>query len=164
MDSFSAATQTCRVLHALGSSDYLWHRIVLTIRIPLQIPADVDPNSLSGAELQKIVIKAIRLEHNWRKPTSRITRVTPVLQETSDVPIDEMRLLSGARWLVTAQRNRPLWRLNTTITLWCLEDMNAIYRSAQMEIAGTYRDFAVIPDPDCSWVSLAIGMCIEYHE
>ena len=151
------------MLHALGSSDYLWHRIVPTIRIPLEIPADVDPGSLSGAELQKIVIKAIRLEHNWRKPTSRITRVTRILQETSDAPIDEMRLLPGARWLVTAQRNR-LWRLNTTITLWCLEDVNAIYRSAQIEIVGTYRDFAVISHPDCSWVSLAIGMSIGTHE
>lgn len=162
--SFSAATQTCRVLCALGSSDYLWHKIVPTIRIPLEIPADVDPNSLSGAELQKIIIKAIKLERNWRKPTSRITRVTPILQETSDVPIDEMRLLSGARWLVTAQRNRLLWRLSTTITLWCLEDVNAIYRSAQIEVAGTYRDFAIISHPDCSWVSLAIGTCIGNHE
>lgn len=161
---FSAATQTCRVLYALGSSDYLWHRIVPTIRIPLEIPADVDPNSLSGAELQKIVIKAIRLEHNWRKPTSRITRVTPVLQETSDVPIDEMRLLSGARWLVTAQRNRPLWRFSTTITLWCLEDVDAIYRSAQIEIPGTYRDFAIFSHPGRSWVSLAIGTCVGNHE
>jgi len=162
--SFHTATQTCRVLHALGSTDYLWHRIVPTIKIPLEIPADVDTNSLSGAELQKIIIKAIRLEHNWRKPASRITRVTPVLQETTGVPIDEIRLLPGARWLVTAQRNRPLGRLSTTISLWCLEDVDATYRSAQIEITGTYRDFAIISHPDCSWVSLAIGVCIGNHE
>jgi len=162
--SLCGATQTCRMLYGLGSNDYLWHRIVPTIRIPLGIPADVDTNSLTGAELQKIVIKAIRLEHNWRKPTSRITRMTPVLQETTGVPIDEMRLLPGARWLVTAQRNRPLGRLSTTISLWCLEDIDGIYRSAQIEITGTYRDFAVISHPDCSWASLAIGMCIGNHE
>lgn len=164
VDSLLTATQTCRVLYTLGSSDYLWHKIVPTIRIPLEIPADVDPNSLSGAELQKIVIKAIRLEHNWRKPTSRITRMTPILQEPGGVPIDEMRLLPGARWLVTAQRNRPLWRLSTTISLWCLKDVDAIYRSTQMEITGTYRDFAVVSHPNCSWVSLAIGICIGNHE
>lgn len=152
------------MLYTLGSSDYLWHKIVPTIRIPLEIPADVDPKSLSGAELQKIVIRAIRLERNWRKPTSRITRVTPILQETNGVPIDKMRLLPGARWLVTAQRNRPLWRLSTTISLWCLEDADAIYRSVQMDITGSYRDFSIIPHPDCSWVSLAIGMCIGTHE
>ena len=164
MDSLRAVTQTCRVLYALGSNDYLWHRVVSTIRIPLEVPADVDTKSLSGAELQKIVIKAIKLEHNWRRPTSRITRVTPVLQETSNVPVDEIRLLPGARWLVTAQRNRPLGRLSTTISLWCLEDITAIYRSAQVEITGTYRDFAIISHPDCSWVSLAIGMCEGNHE
>lgn len=164
VDPLLTATQTCRVLYTLGSSDYLWHKIVPTIRIPLEIPADVDPNSLSGAELQKIVIKAIRLEHNWRKPTSRITRMTPILQEPGGVPIDEMRLLPGARWLVTAQRNRPLWRLSTTISLWCLKDVDAIYRSTQMEITGTYRDFAVVSHPNCSWVSLAIGICIGNHE
>ena len=164
MGSFHTATQTCRVLYALGSDDYLWHRIVPTIRIPLELPADVDTNSLSGAELQKIVIKAIRLERNWRRPTSRITRVTPILQETRGVPIDEMRLLPGARWLVTAQRNRPLGRLSTTISLWCLEDADAIYRSAQIEITGTYRDFAIISHPDCSFATLAIGMCIGNHE
>lgn len=162
--SFHTATQTCRVLYALGSDDYLWHRIVPTIRIPLGIPADVDTNSLSGAELQKIVIKAIRLERNWRRPTSRITRVTPILQETRGVPIDEMRLLPGACWLVTAQRNRPLGRLSTTISLWCLEDADAIYRSAQIEITGTYRDFAIISHSDCSFATLAIGMCIGSHE
>jgi hypothetical protein len=164
VSSFYAATQTCRVFHALGSNDYLWHRIVPTVRIPLGIPADVDINSLSGAELQKIVIQAIRLERNWKKPTSHITRVTPVLQETTNVPIDEMRLLPGARWLVTAQRNRPLGRLTTTVSLWCLEDIDAIYRSAQIEITGTYRDFAIVPHPDCSWVSLAIGMCVGNDE
>jgi len=158
------ATQTCRVLHALGSDDYLWHKIVPTIRIPLQIPADVDINSLSGAELQKIVIKAIKLERNWRRPTSRITRMTPVLQETSNVPIDEMRLLPGARWLVTAQRNRPLGGFSTTISLWCLEDLGAVYRSAQIEITGTYRDFAITSHPDGSSVSLAIGGCAGNHE
>lgn len=164
MGSLSASTQTCRVLYALGSTDYLWHRIVPTIRVPLEIPADVDINSLSGAELQRIVIKAIRLEHNWRKPTSHITRMTPILQETIGVPIDEIRLLPGARWLVTAQRNRPLWHLSTTISLWCLEDVDTIYRSTQMEITGTYRDFAIVSHPDCSWVSLAIGMCTQNHE
>lgn len=164
MGSFHTATQTCRVLCALGSSDYLWHRVVPTIRIPLEIPADVDTNSLSGAELQKIVIKAIRLEYNWRRPTSRITQVTPVLQETSNVPIDEMRLLPGARWLVTAQRNRPLGRLSTTISLWCLEDVDAIYRSVQFEITGIYRDFAIISHPDPFWVTLAIGVCARGNE
>lgn len=164
MGLLQPATQTCRVLYALGSSDYLWHRIVPTIRIPLEIPADVDPNSLSGAEIQQIVIKAIKLERNWRKPTSRITRVTPVLQETRGVPIDEMRMLPGACWLVTAQRNRPLWRFSTTISLWSLEDVDAIHRSSQIEIAGTYRDFAIVSHPDCSWVSLAIGMCVGSHE
>lgn len=90
--------------------------------------------------------------------------MTPILQETCGVPIDEMRLLPGARWLATAQRNRPLGRLSTTISLWCLEDVDAIYRSAQIEITGTYRDFAIIFHPDCSWVSLAIGMCVGNHE
>ena len=162
--SFNAATQTCRVLYALGSNDYLWHRVVPTIRIPLEIPADVDIKSLSGAELQKIVIKAIRLEHNWRKPTSRITRMTPILQETTNIPIDEMRLLPGARWMVTAQRNRPLGRLSTTISLWCLEDVDTIHRSAQIEIIGIYRDFATISHPNCSWVTLAIGVCVGDDE
>lgn len=164
MGSLHAATQTCRVLYALGSNDYLWHRIVPTIRIPLEIPADVDINSLSGAELQKAVIKAIRLELNWRRPTSRIMGMTPILRGTCNVPIDEMRLLPGARWLVTAQRNRPLGRLSTTVSLWCLEDIGAIYRPAQIEITGTYRDFAITSHPDCSWVSLAIGMCVGNHE
>jgi hypothetical protein len=63
-------TQICRVLHAFGSTDYIWQQ--LKIDLPLNIPPDVDINSLSGVELQQIVIDALRLEHNWRKPVSQV--------------------------------------------------------------------------------------------
>ena len=66
--------------------------------------------------------------------------------------------------MVTAQRNRPLGRLSTTISLWCLEDIDAIHRSAQIEITGIYRDFATISHPNCSWVTLAIGVCVGDDE
>lgn len=133
------------------------------LRVPLGIAPDV-VNSLSSGDLQRVVINAIKLEHNWRKPTSQIKRVTPVPHETDDVSIDEMRLMPDAEWLVTAQRNRPRGRLTTSITFWSLVDLYDVHRAASIEVPGTYRDFAVCFTDDENWGILAIGVAIGNQE
>ena len=47
------ATQTCRVLHAFGTTDYLWHRLIEDFGLPLDIPQNVAPNNLSADEAQE---------------------------------------------------------------------------------------------------------------
>lgn len=133
------------------------------LKIPLGIAPDV-VNSLSSGELQRVVISAIKLEHNWRKPTSQITRVTPVPHNIDGVSIDEMRLLPGAGWLVTAQRNRPRGRLTTSISFWSLVDLCDVHRAAIIEIPGTYRDFSVCFSNETDWGILAIGVAIGNQE
>jgi hypothetical protein len=136
---------------------------VTNLKIPLGITTDV-ANSLPSAELQRIIIKAIKLEQNWRKSTSQVKRVTPVLHHTDNVSIDEMRLLPGAQWLVTAQRNRPRGRLSTSISLWSLTDLADIYRAALIDVPGTYRDFAVCFRDHGTLVTLAIGVATGTQE
>lgn len=113
---------------------------------------------MSSEEIQQVVINAIKLEQSWRKPTSRIKAVTPILHDPENVSIDEMKLLPGAEWLVTAQRNRPRGRLSSSVSLWCLEDTADIRRTALVEIPGTYRDFSICLSKDEEWVTLAIGL------
>jgi hypothetical protein len=136
---------------------------VPNLKIPLGVTADV-ANSLSSGELQRIVIKAIKLEQNWRKPTSQIKRISPILRDIDHVSIDEMRLLPGAQWLVTAQRNRPIGKLSTSISLWSLTDLTDIHRSALIEVPGTYRDFAVCFCDEMEWETLAIGVAMGNQE
>ncbi|KAI0049749.1 hypothetical protein FA95DRAFT_795932 [Auriscalpium vulgare] len=152
-----ALKQTCRVFHALGSSDYLWHRIVKRFRLPLDLPPAPDHSSLPAFELQRSIIRALRLECNWRKPHPSISACTAVVHGTSYGAIDEMQLLPGARWLVTAQRLRRMGRPMTTINLWSLNvGKQASYHAGSVDVAGQYKRFAAALNKGADGVTLAI--------
>ncbi|KAH7907203.1 hypothetical protein BJ138DRAFT_1160678 [Hygrophoropsis aurantiaca] len=127
-----ALTQSCRVLYAIGSLDYLWHKLVRTCNLPLDIPLGADSATLSGQELQAIVVKALKLDHNWRKPGACIERAIPTIPGDK-TPMDSMHLLPGGKWLITTQlvrrythqlSRRGLYAEIVGLTLWCLGDIS----------------------------------------
>jgi hypothetical protein len=121
-------TQTCRVLHAFGCSDYLWHLVVPFFDLPLDIGPDVSLSALSGTELQVLAVRAIKLEHNWTKPEPQIKKITRVIHSTDDMYVDAMTLLPGAKWLLTAQRGKT----GSRITLWSLRDLEDVRSAATL--------------------------------
>ncbi|KAI0264503.1 hypothetical protein BC834DRAFT_883408 [Gloeopeniophorella convolvens] len=149
-----ALKQTCRMLHALGSSDYLWHQISTRVPFPLDAP-NVDTRSLPAFELQRLVVKGLALDHNWKATCPRVKECTAV-NNGGNHPIDEMQLLPGARWLVTAQRMRRLDRPITTISLWFLKNSKEFYLAAFLDVPGQYKRFAVAPRSDRDTATLAI--------
>ncbi|KAI0313752.1 hypothetical protein OF83DRAFT_1140038 [Amylostereum chailletii] len=151
-----ALKQTCRVLHACGSSDYLWHQIARKVSLPLRIPPDISPTTLSGQELQRLIIHALNLESNWKATSPRITKCTPVVYRTDSAAIDEMQLLAGATVLVTAQRVRRMGSPLSVINIWSIANTRDVYRAASLEVPGQFRRFVAAFDGDRDTVTLAI--------
>lgn len=100
------STQTCRVLHALGCLDVVWHQV--TVDLPLDLPLKKDIKTLTSSEIQAIVIKALRLERNWCGCPGRPRQL---LQIQRDVVIYQMQPL-GSQWLVTLTRSQLAFRLS----------------------------------------------------
>ncbi|OCH95392.1 hypothetical protein OBBRIDRAFT_883950 [Obba rivulosa] len=152
--------QTCRALHAFGSSDYLWHRLVAAFEFPLDTLQNTRSTDFSSDELQRSAIKALRLDANWRKPSPRIRRTTALITGTSGSYVDEMHILPGGRWLLTSQRLRQReGRWTSLMTLWSLEDIQHARRIAHVEITGAQRTpaaFALQDGGDS--VLLAVGV------
>ncbi|KAH7911762.1 hypothetical protein BJ138DRAFT_883503 [Hygrophoropsis aurantiaca] len=114
--------QSCRVLYTLGSLDCLWHKLVRTCNLPLDIPLGADSSTLSGQELQVIVIKALKLDHHWRKSDARVKQAIPIIRSDTFY-VENMHLLPGGKWLISTQHiPSSVGERHTDLTLWCLED------------------------------------------
>ncbi|PCH42172.1 hypothetical protein WOLCODRAFT_120067 [Wolfiporia cocos MD-104 SS10] len=151
--------QTCRALHAFGSSDYVWHRLAQRIDLPLDIPPGVALNELSHDELQRIVVQAIRLEANWRRKCPQARRITTLVRDTNDPYVDEMQFVPGGKWLLTAQRHRQMeGRWSSHVVLWSLGNMDDAYRAASMEVTGSYRSSAIELLDDGQSATVAVGV------
>ncbi|PFH52966.1 hypothetical protein AMATHDRAFT_1698 [Amanita thiersii Skay4041] len=85
--------QACRVLHAFVCSDYVWHRI--SIDVPIDILPDVNIVSLPSSILQPIIIKALRLDDNWRKrePDVRYIMLSPVWVLNQSATIGQLQFI-----------------------------------------------------------------------
>ncbi|KAJ6619726.1 hypothetical protein B0H10DRAFT_2024635 [Mycena sp. CBHHK59/15] len=119
-----SVSQTCRVLHAFTSNDYIWHQ--LPDDLPLDIEPYVDRNNLSGSQLKAIFTRALRVEHNWRKPVSRIQRMARFMDIDT---VSQMQFL-GSNWLVTLRRSP----LGASLSIWRIADTKKVYRAALVDV------------------------------
>ncbi|KAH7904109.1 hypothetical protein BJ138DRAFT_1119722 [Hygrophoropsis aurantiaca] len=126
--------QSCRVLHTIGSLDYLWHKLIRTCDLPLDVPLGVDSLTLSGQELQAIVVNALKLDHKWRKPDACIQRAIPIIRSNTSY-VDHIYLLPGGRWLVTV----TLVGRRTDLTLWYLDNATSPRSIKTVPIHGRVR-------------------------
>lgn len=145
-------------MYTFVCTDYLWHQIAAKAQIPLDLPGRGDLGSYSGHDLQRIMLKAIRLDRNWRRPVTTIKSLVSFAPaaEPDRLSIDEMVLCGASQWLVTAQRNRPLGRSSVTFSFWSIRDMRDVYRAAIVEVTGEYKHFAVVHDESRERASLAV--------
>ena len=151
--------QTCRALHSFGGNDYVWHRLVSEFPLPVDIPPNTPPTSLPGEELQRLAIKAIRLDANWRQPEPRICGVHELIDDKSEQYVDQMQFLPGGNWLWTAQRTLKRESWYTRMSLWSLEDSDAPCRVWSTEISGIYRSCTVVQSNDGDTATLVVGVC-----
>lgn len=149
-------SQTCRTLYAFGSTDYLWHRIIQQVDLPLDLPLNTPLCALAQYELQPIVLKAIRLEANWRRrpPRAKAMRLLP--RDTNGHYVDDMHFVQGGKWLLTVQRHRQRGgRPGSHLEVWSLEDEP--YVIACVDIAGFYRTAALELKEESQYLTLAVG-------
>ncbi|KAH9928306.1 uncharacterized protein B0H18DRAFT_254307 [Fomitopsis serialis] len=147
--------QTCRTLYAFGSTDYLWHRIVQRIDIPLDLPPDTPLSALAHYELQPIVLKALRLEANWRRRPPRLKTLRLLPRDTQGQYVDQMHFVQGGRWLLTVQRNRQRGRPGSHLEVWSLEDEP--YAIANVDTTGLYRTAVMELKEANQSITLAVG-------
>lgn len=103
---------TCRSIHEIGSTDYVWHHI------NIDLPLDIDRRlaDLSASNIKSAVIYVMKLEENWDRPISKISRVSRILPRQRG--LDKMRPL-GRNWLITSnvdqdgQTRLSVWHLST---------------------------------------------------
>ncbi|KAJ8072471.1 hypothetical protein PM082_016030 [Marasmius tenuissimus] len=91
--------QTCRVLHAFCSSDYIWHSI--DIDLPLNVGPHVNSKSLPGPELRKLAVEALRIDHTW----GRCYTAPRTLERIQHGGIIAEMCLLSPEWLVTLSHN-----------------------------------------------------------
>ncbi|KAL6302367.1 hypothetical protein BKA93DRAFT_736997 [Sparassis latifolia] len=149
--------QTCRVLHVLASADYLWHKISADNHQPLDLPLGVRPLSLPSDELQRLAIRALRLEANWRRSTPRLA-AKAIVSSSEEPYVDEMQLLLGGKWLLTAQRRSHRWRFNSCVTLWSLQDVEDPRRITRIDFPGTYRSVSMAVQEGGVLAYLVVGV------
>ncbi|KAL1668155.1 hypothetical protein GGF50DRAFT_97077 [Schizophyllum commune] len=106
-------TETCRALHTLASSDYVWHQIPLDLPLPLR--PDTPRSSLPAHEIRHLAVHALRLNRNWRRPVFARPRITHI--EHGNI-VFRSELLPNDR-LCTLSRSLTSM---TYFTVWLLAD------------------------------------------
>ncbi|GJE88747.1 F-box protein [Phanerochaete sordida] len=154
-----ALKQTCRGLHAFGSTDYLWHRLVEKSDLPLDVPADTPSSQLPSDVLQRLAVKAIRLQLNWRRPTSEIKRTTS-LPGTSDALFEFLQFVPGGRWLLVVQGGlrRFEHRNYTRVSFWDLSIIEHPRCVVMFEFTGKHRGSAVALRDGESLVTIVVAL------
>ena len=143
-------------MYAFGSTDYLWHRIVQRVDLPLDLPPNTPLSALAQYELQPIVLKAIRLEANWRQRPPRMKAMRLLPRDTNGQYVDDMHFVQGGKWLLTVQRHRQRGgRPGSHLEVWSLEDDP--YAIASVDIAGFYRTAALELKEESHSLALAVG-------
>lgn len=139
----------------------MWHRFISKFPLPVDLPFNTPPTALPADELQRLAIKAIRLDENWRRSKTRVRGLCPLIDDKSGQYVEQMQFSPGGKWLWTAQRilKRESW--NTRMSLWALEDVENPHRVWSTEIAGIFRSCTVMQHPhgDSAAASLVVGVC-----
>ncbi|KAJ7475825.1 hypothetical protein FB451DRAFT_1244898 [Mycena latifolia] len=122
-------SQTCRVLHEFttsNSADYLWHRLLSSSDLPLDIAPYIDRNDLPGVALQAIVTRALRVDHNWRRHDPQIKQLMRLVNVDH---VCQMQFI-GSDWLAILRRSP----VAASLAVWRVGDTKQPYRAASLDI------------------------------
>ena len=137
----------------------MWHRLISEFPLPVDIPLHTLPTALPGDELQRLAIKAIRLDANWRRLEPFVRSVHTLVDDKSEQYVDQMQFLPGGKWLWTAQRTLKRESWYTRMSLWSLEEQETPCRVWSTEISGIYRSCTAVQSDDGEIVTLVVGVC-----
>lgn len=123
------------------------------------MPVDTPTSQLSSDDLQRLAIKAIRLQLNWRRPKTKISRTTS-LSPTSDALFELMQFVPGGRWLLVVHGvlRRFEHRSYTRVSLWYLADIGHPRCAVRFEMTGKHRGSAVTMRDEDSLATLVVAL------
>ena len=112
--------------------------------MPLDVPVDTPSSQLPSDELQRLAIRAIRLQLNWRRPSSEIRRTTS-LPVVGDSLFELLQFVPGGRWLLVVQGGTRRFELRhyTRVLFWDLANIERPRCVVTFEFAGKHRGSAV---------------------
>ncbi|KAF8149978.1 hypothetical protein B0H34DRAFT_170705 [Crassisporium funariophilum] len=148
--------KTCRVLHAFGSSDYVWHHIQHDLPLEFSQCQGGGMNSLSGAEVRDRVVSALRLDKNWRQKASRLHRITKVIAPKHAKLLALQAL--GRKWMVTMSRapefsiRLTIWRMDETY-----DGVLQPYAVASVDLSDGFRFTASLQEGGDSAIISTLG-------
>ncbi|KAF8515332.1 hypothetical protein BU17DRAFT_93613 [Hysterangium stoloniferum] len=118
---FLQLRRTCRTLYSFSSASAVWTIFAEAVieRRPIPLPPFRARASLSPAELQTAILRAIRLERNWLSDFGRLRAPPKVLREPTRAQGDLLVLLPGGKHLVTGATSRRAGT-NGCIRVWDL--------------------------------------------
>lgn len=120
---------------------------------------DTPTSQLSWDELQRLSIRAIRLQLNWRRPSSKI-RHTTSLPVTSDSIFESLQFVPGGKWLLVVQGvlRRFEHRNYTRASFWDLSNVEHPRCAVMFEFTGKHRGSTVTMRDGGSLVTIAIAL------
>jgi len=135
-------------MHALASSDYLWHGIQFDL--PLDVPAVYDATESQPASLlQQSTVRALRLHHNWIRKNSSIKR----LQLIPGTDIVNQLQFAGSEYIVTLSQSGTL---ATYLTVWSTKP--PFSRVARIEVPHCNRFAASFQENELVVATLTTSM------
>ncbi|KAJ7650298.1 hypothetical protein FB45DRAFT_887509 [Roridomyces roridus] len=118
-------SQTCRGLHQYTLNDYVWHRLADKCDLPLDTHADLQ--NIPGPILQTIVTNALRVDLNWRRPISRLKKLTRVDEDTLNV--HQIQFIFS-QWLIVLRRSVSA----ASLSVWRVGHIPTPYRASFLDI------------------------------
>ena len=137
----------------------MWHRLISEFPLPIDLPFNTVPCALPGDELQRLAIKAIRLNTNWGRPAPRVRTLRPVIKHESNDFVDRMQFLPGGKWLWTAERTLKRESWHTRMSVWSVEEVDPPSRVWSTEMSGIFRACAMVQSDDGATATLVVGVC-----
>ncbi|KAJ3574572.1 hypothetical protein NP233_g1682 [Leucocoprinus birnbaumii] len=129
-----ALNQTCRTLHALGTSDYVWHQL------NIDLPLGEDQRTHTGQyrpfhEIRRSLLDAFRVEARWG---SRCTSIRGLARIDHGDILIRIQLIRQD-WLITLSRNQTTD--SSYLSAWHL-DAAGSQCAAKLSVSGRPNKFA----------------------
>lgn len=122
-------------MHAIGSLDYVWRKLLADWDVPLDIPLNASIASLPSDTLRLAAVKSLNLDSRWRNPAREMRHAQRIVSQNFSF-VDGMHFLPGGRWLVTLQYEQTS---RTHIILWSIADLNDHTAISKISVVGRVR-------------------------
>ena len=141
----------------MTDADYLWHKLLPSEELSLDLSPFCDVRLLSARELRASALRALKLQKNWAARCPKVRNRFVLNQMSQTGSFDELRLLNGGRHLIGIRRERYAQRPTTCVFVYTL-DSDRSFQSANLSVSANMRDFDAFIDPESGDLLIAAAV------